>query len=304
MIQFARKHNITLFDTMSRVFEVIDIKERIQKNVKNFKVLLDKYIVLKPKLSVSELSRSLVDELKILKEFREENTQESHERADNVDQLLASILEYTKTHPKSTLEDYLQEVSLVTDLDFLSESKNFVTLMTVHSAKGLEFPVVFVSGLEEDIFPLSNRFSSEASVEEERRLFYVAVTRGIKHVYLSHARSRYRFGEVAYQSRSRFINEIDRRWIEDEAGAAARRTNRKSKREIYYEYFANIDYVDFSQKPIQLKNGTRVMHDKFGLGKISQVIGAGDNQQVTVIFEGNNVKRLMLKFAKLKVLSN
>src|SRR5664279_1293446 len=89
------------------------------------------------------------------------------------------------------------------------DDKNAVTLLTIHSAKGLEFPVVFISGCEEDIFPLSNRFSSDATLEEERRLFYVAVTRAEKKVYISHARSRYRFGEVAYQSRSRFIDELD-----------------------------------------------------------------------------------------------
>ncbi|MBI2419588.1 MAG: UvrD-helicase domain-containing protein, partial [Ignavibacteriales bacterium] len=299
MIGFARKHNITLFETMSRVFEVIDIKERIQKNVKNFKVLLDKYIHLKPKLSISELAKSLIDELQVLPYFREEKNLEAMERADNIDQLMASIMEYNAAKPEATLDDYLQEVSLVTDFDLAGDEKNVVTLMTVHSSKGLEFPVVFVTGLEEEIFPLANRFSAEASVEEERRLFYVALTRAEKRVFLSHARSRYRFGEVAYQSRSRFIDEIDSKWIEEEDGAAGRRSNRKSKREMYYEYFENVDYVDFSQNTINLKVGTRVMHEKFGLGKIAQVVGAGDNQRVTVVFEGNNVKQLMLKFAKL-----
>ena len=89
------------------------------------------------------------------------------------------------------------------------KKKNAVTLLTVHSAKGLEFPIIFISGCEEDIFPLSNRFSSDTRLEEERRLFYVAITRAKHKVYLSHARSRYRFGEVAYQSRSRFIDEVD-----------------------------------------------------------------------------------------------
>ncbi|MCE1190309.1 MAG: UvrD-helicase domain-containing protein [Ignavibacteria bacterium] len=304
MIAFARKHNITLFETMSRVFEVIDIKERIQKNVKNFKLLLDRYIQLKSKLSISELVKSLVDELNVLSYFREEKNLEAMERADNIDQLLASIMEYNAAKPEATLEEYIQEVTLITDLEFVDDKKNVVTLMTVHSAKGLEFPVVFVSGLEEEIFPLANRFSAEASVEEERRLFYVALTRAEKRLFLSHARSRYRFGEVAYQSRSRFIEEIDHKFIEEEDGAAGRRANRKSKREMYYEYFENVEYIDFSQKQINLKIGTRVMHEKFGLGKIAQVVGAGDNQRVTVIFEGNNVKQLMLKFAKLKVLNN
>ncbi len=305
MVGFARKHNITLFDTMTRVFEVIDIKERIQKNVKNFKMLLDKYINLKNKLSISELIRSLIDDLGIIPQFKEENSIESMERLDNVQALMASITEFSKARPEATIDEYLQEVSLVTDLEFVEDKKNVVTLMTVHSSKGLEFPTVFVTGLEEDIFPLAKKFQSEASVEEERRLFYVAVTRAEKRVYLTHARSRYRFGEVAYQNRSRFIDEIDPEWIAPDDAAAGKRANRKSKKEMYYEYFENVEYMDFGKsKNPPLKVGTRVMHEKFGLGKIAQVVGAGDNQKVTVIFEGNNIKQLMLKFAKLKVLNN
>ncbi len=305
MVGFARKHNITLFDTMTRVFEVIDIKERIQKNVKNFKMLLDKYINLKNKLSISELIRSLIDDLGIIPQFKEENSIESMERLDNVQALMASITEFSKARPEATIDEYLQEVSLVTDLEFVEDKKNVVTLMTVHSSKGLEFPTVFVTGLEEDIFPLAKKFQSEASVEEERRLFYVAVTRAQKRVYLTHARSRYRFGEVAYQNRSRFIDEIDPEWIAPDDVAAGKRANRKSKKEMYYEYFENVEYMDFGKsKNPPLKVGTRVMHEKFGLGKIAQVVGAGDNQKVTVIFEGNNIKQLMLKFAKLKVLNN
>jgi DNA helicase-2/ATP-dependent DNA helicase PcrA len=305
MVAFARKHNITLFETMSRVFEVIDIKERIQKHVKNFKVLLDKYISLKGKLSISELGRSLIDELQLIPTFKEENTIESMDRLGNIEALMSAITDYNKMNPEATLEDYLQEVSLVTDHELKDDGKNVVSLMTVHSAKGLEFPVVFVTGLEEDIFPLSNKFSSEASIDEERRLFYVALTRAEKKVFLTHARSRYRFGEVAYQNRSRFINEIDPQFIYEDDGSAARRANRKSKKEIYYEYFQNVDYVDFSrQTNVNLRVGVRVMHEKFGLGKIAQVVGSGENQKVTVIFENNNVKQLMLKFAKLKVLNN
>ncbi len=149
-------------------------------------------------------------------------------------------------------------------------------MLTIHSAKGLEFPIVFVSGCEEDIFPLSKRFSSDATVEEERRLFYVAVTRAKQKVYISHARSRYRFGEVAYQSRSRFIDELKPELISEVNGSIGRKSTRKSKKEIYYEYFENVDYEDFNQEDKTLRPGSSVMHDKFGLGKVTHVAGAGD----------------------------
>jgi DNA helicase-2/ATP-dependent DNA helicase PcrA len=303
MIGFARKHDITLFETMTRVFEVIDIKERIQKNVKNFKVLLDKYIGLKDKLSVGELTRALIDDLGILRMFKEENTPESNARWENINELLSAISEFSAGNKEVLLEDYLQDVSLISDIDLYEDEKNVVTFLTVHSAKGLEFPIVFVSGCEEDIFPLSNRFSSDATLEEERRLFYVAVTRAKQKVYISHARSRYRFGEVAYQSRSRFIDELNPSTFTEVNGSIGRKSAiRKTKKEMYYEYFENVDYEDFDQENKSLRPGSRVMHEKFGLGKVTQVTGTGDMQKATVVFEGNNVKQLMLKFAKLKVL--
>ncbi len=303
MTVFARKHNISMFDTMLRVFEVIDIKERIQKNVKQFKILLDKYIELKEKLSVGELARVLVDELGILRMFKEENTQESMARWENINELLSALSDFSNTNKDAKLEQYLEDISLISDIDNYEESQNVVTMMTVHSAKGLEFPIVFISGCEEEIFPLSNRFSSDATLEEERRLFYVAITRAKQKVFLSHARSRYRFGEVAYQSRSRFIDELDPDVYSEVNGSLGKKSsNRKSKKEMYYEYFESVDYQDFDQDNKTLRPGSRVMHEKFGLGKVTMVTGAGDMQKATVVFEGNNVKQLMLKFAKLKIL--
>jgi len=304
MISFARKHDITLYDTMARVFEVIDIKERIQKNVKAFRLLLEKYTDLKDKLSIGELTRALVDELAVLKMFKEENTPESRGRMDNINELLNSLSEFSDSNKDATLEQYLEDVSLISDIDTYKESSNFVTMLTIHSAKGLEFPIVFISGCEEDIFPLANRFNSDATVEEERRLFYVAITRAQQKVYITHARSRYRFGEVAYQSRSRFIDELNPEVLKEVNGSIGRKSShRKSKKEIYYEYFQTVDYEDFDQDNKSVKPGSRVMHEKFGLGKVTQVAGVGDMIKATVVFEGNNIKQLMLKFAKLKILN-
>lgn len=302
MLAFAKKHELSLFQTMARVFEVIDIKERIQKNVKQFKVLLDKYIDLKDELSVGELSRTLVGELEIIKMFKDENTQESIQRLENVNELLASITEFSNENKNASLDKFLEEVSLIADIDNYTEDKNQVALLTVHSAKGLEWPIVFVSGCEEDIFPIASRFSQDTSVDEERRLFYVALTRAQRKVYISHARSRYRFGEVAYQSRSRFIDELDTSTYKELNGGLGRKANRKTKKELYYEYFEKMEYEDFNQGDLGLKPGSRVMHDKFGLGKVIDVVGTGEMTKATVHFEGNNVKQLMLKFAKLKVL--
>ena len=138
MIDFSRKWNLSLFQTMVRVFEVIEVKERIQKNVKLFKALLDKYISLSSELSLYELISTLVDELGILKMFKEENSPESLQRLENVHELLSGIQQYNAENKKATLDEYLAEVSLVSGIDNLDDTENSVTMMTVHGSKGLD----------------------------------------------------------------------------------------------------------------------------------------------------------------------
>jgi DNA helicase-2/ATP-dependent DNA helicase PcrA len=300
MIAFARKLELSLFATMARVFEVIEVKERIQKNVKQFKLLLDKYIDLKDELSIGELTSALVDELGVLRIYKEENTQESMARYDNIQELLAAVQEYSKENPDTKLDDFLAEVSLVSGVDQYDEKVNSVTFMTVHSAKGLEFPLVFVSGLEEDIFPLSPRFDSDSKIEEERRLFYVAVTRAKEKVFLTYARSRYRFGEVAYQSRSRFLEEIDEDTYEELYSGSGRKAGRR-KKDSYDEYYQE-SYDDYDQERRSLRVGSRVTHQVFGMGKILQILGNGDMQKITIAFEEHGTKQLLSKFANLKLI--
>ena len=299
MIAFARKLDISLFTTMARVFEVIEVKERIQKNVKQFKLFLDKYINLKDKLSLAELISALVDELGILRIYKEENTPESRSRYDNVQELLAAIQEFSKTNPGSTIEEFLAEVSLVSGIDQYQDRENSITLMTIHNAKGLEFPVVFVTGCEEDIFPLNPKFDSDSRTEEERRLFYVAVTRAKQKIFLTYARSRYRFGEVAYHSRSRFLEELDTSTYIELNGGVGRKSGRRRK--TYYDDMYQESYDDFDQERRSLRVGSRVTHSIFGLGKILQISGSGDMQKVTISFEEQGVKNLLVKFANLKL---
>lgn len=300
MIAFARKLNINLFTTMSRVFEVIEVKERIQKNVKQFKLLLDKYIELKTKLALPELIHTLIDELGVLKIFKDENSPESMARYDNVQELLSAINDFAKQNPKATIEDFLADVSLVSGVDQFDQQNNSVTFMTVHAAKGLEFPIVFISGLEEDIFPLNQKFDSDAKSEEERRLFYVAITRAEKKVYLTYARSRYRFGEVAYQNKSRFLEEIDQDTLADMNGGPGRKAGRRRK--TYFDEFYQEGFDDFDQERRNLRVGSRVSHENFGTGKIQAINGTGDMQKVTVAFEDFGVKHLLVKLANLKLL--
>ncbi|MCF8261212.1 MAG: UvrD-helicase domain-containing protein [Melioribacteraceae bacterium] len=299
MIAFARKLEITLFATMSRVFEVIEVKERIQKNVKQFKQLLDKYSDLKDQLSLQELTSALIDELGILRIYKEENTAESKARYENVQELLSAINDYSKEKKDATIDDFLAEVSLIAGIDTYDDENNAITMMTVHSSKGLEFPVVFITGLEEDIFPLNPKFESESRLDEERRLFYVAVTRAEKKVFLTHARSRYRFGEVAYQNRSRFIDELDEETYIELNGTTSKKGGRRRKA-VYDEFFQD-SYDDYNQEQRSLRVGSRVTHEIFGMGKILQLSGQGDMQKVAIDFEDHGHKQLLVKFANIKL---
>ena len=299
MIDFSRKWNLSLFQTMVRVFEVIEVKERIQKNVKLFKALLDKYISLSSELSLYELISTLVDELGILKMFKEENSPESLQRLENVHELLSGIQQYNAENKKATLDEYLAEVSLVSGIDNLDDTENSVTMMTVHGSKGLEFPVVFLTGCEEDIFPLNPKFDSDSHLQEERRLFYVALTRAEKKVIITHARSRYRFGEVAYQNRSRFIDELDPETVHEINAHTGRRAGRKRK--SYYDELYQESYDDYNQEERSFRVGSRVTHELFGNGKILAINGNGDMQKISVSFEKTGIKQLLAKFANLKM---
>lgn len=301
MIEFARKLNISLFTTMARVFEVIAVKERIQKNVKQFKQLLDKYIELKDQLSIAELSSALVDELGILRMYKEENSSDSMQRYENVQELLRAIQEFNEENKDANLDSFLEEVSLIAGVDQLDESKNSITMMTIHAAKGLEFPVVFVTGCEEDLFPLNNKFDRNATDEEERRLFYVAITRAEKKVFITYARSRYRFGEVAYQSRSRFLEELDPETYSELNGGTGRKSSRRKKAASYDEFYQESYDDDYNQERRSVRVGSRVQHDIFGEGKIQQISGAGDTQKITIDFEEHGTKTLLVKFANLKL---
>ncbi len=300
MIAFARKLDLTLFTTMSRIFEVIEVKERIQKNVKQFKIILDKYIDLKNQLSLTELTSALVDELGILKMYKEENSVDSRARYENVQELLSGIAVFSKENKAATLDDFLSEVSLIAGVDSYEEDDNYVTLMTIHSSKGLEFPFVFISGCEEDIFPLNQKFDSDSKVEEERRLFYVAVTRAERKVIFSYARSRYRFGEVAYQDVSRFIGELDPETVK-ELNPNGRKSSSRRRR-AYYDELYQEDFDDFDQERRSLRVGSRVSHEKFGEGKILAINGIGESQKISIAFESFGTKHLLTKFAKLTII--
>jgi DNA helicase II / ATP-dependent DNA helicase PcrA len=299
--------------------EVLDqLPDRTRKGVLQFRAMLAKYIGLKDKTSVGELARALIDDIGILLSLQEENTPEAKNRIENIRELVSALSEFSARGSERTIEDFLQEVSLVSDVDQAEFGRNAVTLMTLHAAKGLEFPVVWISGIEEGLFPLGAAGNDKREMEEERRLMYVGITRARQKLYLSWAITRYRFGEQTYSTRSRFLEEIDGALIAEDQGSrrasapyrraearpspprpAARPTKRSDAVE---PFFADPlpDYEGESQVGFQAKVGARVTHEAFGRGKILAIDGSGDNARAVVDFESVGRKHLMLKFANLR----
>jgi DNA helicase-2/ATP-dependent DNA helicase PcrA len=293
------------------------IAERTLKAVRQFHTLLMRYIGLKGEMSVGELARALVDEIGVLQDLKEENTTESLNRRENIQELVSALTEFSDKQPESKLEDFLAEVSLVSDVDTAEFGRNAVTLMTLHAAKGLEFPVVFITGLEEGLFPLGGADSDRKELEEERRLLYVGVTRAKQKLYLSWALTRYRYGELSYSSRSRFLDEIDPALITEGATRSAARPYRRSAgpaagmapvrrqkapKDDTEKYFSDVtpEYENESQDAFHAKVGSRVVHESFGNGRVLALDGSGDNARAIVEFESIGRKNLMLKYANLR----
>lgn len=297
--EFARKKGISLFEAMGQANQIDGLLSRTAERVIDFHELIAKYRSLLTELSPGELSSSMIEEVGIFRLFKEEATIESMSRADNVSELLLAIAQFSNgSETKASLEDFLEEAALITDIDSWDDKSNVVTLMTLHSAKGLEFPIVFIAGLEEGLFPLSRASVDPKELEEERRLFYVGATRAQEKLFLSWAYARRRYGETMDGVVSRFIKEIDARYITTEGPCFYQqqripRTVRRSK-------VAN--YEDESQEYFEIQPGARVKHQKFGAGTILSVESTGSDVKATVAFDTAGLKRLLLSYAKLEII--
>jgi len=277
----------------------------------------------------------------IIRDLKEDKSFEGLSRFQNVEELLNSIKEFTESQKEEgvteiiTLADYMENVSLLTDADTEKpEDRDKVTVMTIHSSKGLEFNYVFLTGLEEDLFPSKMTVSSPDELEEERRLFYVALTRAAKKVTISYAQTRYKWGNLSHCVPSRFINEIDPEWVEmpadvnttqDEPASITSSSNRfggsstqgrnltsLSQREsqlqgngsLYRNPSTNKTVIESTGEtcdPASIVEGMIVTHERFGEGKVINVEGDGQNRKATVHFQSAGQKQLLLKFARLKI---
>ncbi|MFA6469249.1 MAG: UvrD-helicase domain-containing protein [Bacteroidota bacterium] len=322
LTEHAAQTNTSLFDVVTNPGPIATLSDRSKNSVMAFGAMIAKYRALKADMSASELARAVVDELGVLRLYKDEQTPESLGRWENVQELLSAISEYVDQHKENaSLENFLEEVALVSAIDSMVDEKNAVTLMTLHAAKGLEFPVVFIAGMEEGLFPLYQVTPDPSELEEERRLCYVGITRAMKKLYITYARIRYRFGDVTYPVVSRFVSEIPDSMLEKEATRRPAYTanvvsSLQNSRERYLNSIhqkkagkndgftpdEEVDYDNASQEEIRLKVGVYVEHEVFGRGKVTNLSGRGDSAKAIVNFQTVGPKNLMVKFARLRVL--
>lgn len=339
----------TALDNETDIFQVITLlpgenpaginKGTIDK-LKSFQNTIEEFRKESSTLEAFELSRKVTQQTGILKDLYNDKSPEGVSRFQNIEEMLNAIQEFTisarEEGRSGQLGDYMQDVALLTDQDNeKEEDRNKVTMMTVHSAKGLEFKNVFVVGLEENLFPSNQsgaRFIAKEALEEERRLFYVAITRAEKQVFLSFAGQRYKWGKLEFCRPSSFISEIDQNYIENLATTGSgisrqdtpnlweRQTQNRAKIQITQPKTVSPSLMtNFNEKLIRMNEvaqkasefegdepgkilpGMKVEHQRFGLGKVLQVEGVAPDIKATIFFHNAGQKQLLLKFAKLKI---
>lgn len=335
IIEVANIHHVSLWNVLSQpaVFH-LDVSKGTATKLDAFRQLIEGWIARCDQEDAYELGHAIVMESGISKDIYSSSNPEDLSRQENLEEFLGGIQDFVESRKEEDmgdqifLNDFLQEVALLTDLDSdAGDADDKVTLMTIHSAKGLEFPTVFVVGLEENIFPSPMCTNSMRELEEERRLLYVAITRAERHCILTCAQNRWRYGRMEYDTPSRFIKDIDASLlrVESEKGNNNNYNNRASSytsrpisrmqnpRPVATQFMADpkprlIPLRQETPAPqssignIGLKEGDMIEHQRFGIGRVIKMEGSGENQKATVEFRNAGTKQLLLKFAKYTIL--
>ena len=296
---FGAEHGIPLFDAFKLAIEKGILP---QHKGHGFIVFLEKFKGLLDELHIHELAKMLLEESGYIKMWEGEKTEEAEARIENLHELISAMRDFERNRERASLADFLDHVALISDIDTFEDKQNRVTLMTLHSAKGLEFPVVFMVGMEEGLFPHSRSINgkNEDELEEERRLCYVGMTRAMKKLFLFGARERTIYGESRFQGQSRFIDEIHPQYLEiispesrirnpefrRNAEYIVSETNIKEPRIVYDEFTDNDPW----------KIGMKIKHPSFGAGIIKAKEGMGADAKLTVIFPGTGQKKLIARY--------
>ncbi len=325
----ADAYKTTLWEVVNRPARFnVKINSGTAAKLGAFATMIKSFAVEVKRKDAFEVAQLIANSSGLLRLYREEETPEGISRVENIEELLNAIKEFVEKGAEKnegdlahqgTLDEFMQDVALLTDADKDDGDHDKVALMTVHAAKGLEFPHVFIVGLEENLFPSIQSISTRADLEEERRLFYVALTRAMQKVTLSHAESRYRWGQFTITEPSRFLEEIDEELIDKpkKAKVHPQHNFRGSQRSSTPKGMKKIGERSTSKTPSTqsteanfessdpgaFQTGMQVVHPKFGKGKVIAIEGQGPNKKATVFFNAIGKKNLLLRFAKLKIVT-
>ena len=313
----SKNNNLSMYETIRSAKKInLGLSNSAITKLENFIDQIEAFKIQNGKLSAFDIADLVIRETKIIDELRKDESPESIVRVENIQELLNGIRDFIEDQKeiadsKNNLSEFLSTVSLATDFDLdLNLSQDFVSLMSLHSSKGLEFKNVFIVGLEEDLFPSALSYNSREDLEEERRLFYVGITRAKKNLYISYANSRYRWGKLISCEESRFIEEIDNDFIDfiDNNDFEILQSKQKPTPFIKQKILRNGNFKNISsiksKSNFSLKVGVgdKVEHLKFGKGQVIGLEGSEQNIKAKIKFEKIGEKNLLLKFAKLKIL--
>ena len=321
LLIYANDKNISLFETLKNLsLDEIKINSGTKNKLNQFFLLIKSFQLLNESLNAFEIAEEVLKRIGIINVLKLDGTPESISRIENIEELINGIKDFIEgekevVDSKGTLSDFLEDVALASELDKnINDYQKKVSLMTIHLAKGLEFNHVYIVGLEEDLFPSAMSSSTRADLEEERRLFYVALTRAKKKVTITYAKTRYRWGKLNDCEPSRFIKEIDKTYTNyNLASSITGSLNNlmennsirfsKPKNKIQLKKIKNnLSPSTFKSSYIDINKGDHIIHNRFGKGKVIETEGEGADKKAEVKFGSSGVKRILLKFAKYKLI--
>ncbi|KUK10332.1 MAG: ATP-dependent DNA helicase PcrA [Clostridia bacterium 41_269] len=294
---YARQEGIPILQALIEAENISNLGRARDQVIKLGKIL-NELREEKDTFTVTKITEELLSRTGYIDALEREGTEEAYTRIENIREFLSVTQEYDRNNINGSLEDFLERISLISDVDLYSSSSDYVTLMTLHAAKGLEFPVVFITGMEEGIFPHARALDSEPEVEEERRLCYVGMTRAMKKLYLTYARSRTIYGGTFISEPSRFINEISPQLIEKiESSVCLKEDQAGHDHNSNYSSFGRGNNTD-----TLFSIGDKLYHEKWGIGTVVKVEGPTEQDIISVAFEGKGIKKLIPAYAPLKKL--
>ena len=299
---YARANGTSLFMTLTQLHLVDTIKGKTKEKLEEFGILIFTLVAEMEDKTVLDILESILDRTGYLAQLEESTDPQDQARAENIGELLSVAKDFQDTNPTGTVEDFLEQVALVNDVDSFEQEESKVTLMTLHAAKGLEFPIVFLGGLEEGLFPHSRTLMNPEEIKEERRLAYVGITRAEKELYISNATTRTVFGRTSSYLPSRFIDEIPEELVD----------GLRAKRKVPDDIKRHVpQHMSVTSRPVTkpiVRNeviadwniGDTAIHSKWGNGKVINVAGEGAGMKLTIEFPTQGVRVVMAKFAPVK----